>query len=143
MTSLKIGSSFSPQLTSLRPSVERPVAALQTETAASPRPLATRDEFVSGANSSSAGLSTGDTFETQSTTEPSEFKLPEALEPFREALDRIASQITPELLRNPGELIRFVSNAVKELGLAAKDLIDAARYVHGQYAQNTGKDRFA
>jgi hypothetical protein len=143
MTSLKIGSSHSPQHATLRPTVERPVTAQRAETV-SPRPLATRDEFVPGSNRPSATASTGDTFAPQSAKEPSEFQLPKALEPFREALDKIASQLTPELLRNPLQLIPFVLNAVKELGLAAKDLIDAAQYViRGPIAQNTGKDRFA
>jgi hypothetical protein len=140
MTSLKIGSSVSRPSTTFRPAVER--AATPARAEARTVSLAQRDEFVKGGNTRSNALA-ADTFEPQGVAAQQQGALPRSLEPFREALDNIAQQLTPELLTNPAKLAQFVFNALKELGIAAKDFMDAFRYVTGPIAQNTGKERLA
>lgn len=143
MTSLKLGSTLSPQVHSLRPAVERSVTTPSAEVATAARPVVSRDEFVSGAESPQrfAALPTEDSFQSAPAGETSRSPLSEALEPFREALDQIVDQVRqdPSLLLDPG----FLRESFEKLGIAAKDFAEALTYVSGLYAQNTGKDRVA
>jgi hypothetical protein len=141
MASLKIGSS-TPQPTTLRPTVERPVAALRTEPP-STQALGSRDEFVTGGSAQRLPPQTGGTAGAQRPPGTTQLTLPSALEPFREGLDKIADQLTPDMLGKPFKLVSFLLGSVKELGLKGRDMLAALNYVltRGPVAQSSGKDR--
>ncbi|HEX8698643.1 MAG TPA: hypothetical protein VF815_07395 [Myxococcaceae bacterium] len=134
-----IAPKFTPSATNFRPAVERPLEQARPE--AVQAALTQPDEFISG-DAVGGGLSAERLGAPSTANGPG--ALPEALEPFREALDNIARQITPETLSNPLKLGQFIMDAVKELGVAGRDFMDAVTYVRDTLmAYNSGKERLA
>jgi len=133
----RIAPNFTPPATNVRSAVERPVE--QASTPVVQAAYTSPDEFLADENALGRGLGPDLLGGIRPNTAPG--TLPEALEPFREALDNIAQRFASDPPSNIVELGQAVMDAVKELGVAGQDFMDAVGYV--LLALNTGREKLA
>lgn len=138
MTSMKINSSVRAQPTQVSSPVERAAPRVETQ----PAPVrASVDEFAAAEPLRGAGT-TADSFAASAARAADRTALPEALEPFRSALEALANQIAPEWANDEGKVNQFLHDSVKALGLIGKDMKDAVEYAKSfKMVYNLGADR--